>query len=76
MKRVYASLEIDGEEIHRCTGEDSETLRYVVWNTTRHKGKTAKITLVDQSRNWRLLFDMLFEAHLKIPPPDQEETEE
>ena len=64
-KRVSARLEIGGRTRYRATGSDSLRLRFVRWDVSRWKGRSARVVLSDTSPDDRLLFDMLYEADLR-----------
>ncbi len=46
----YVSLWVDGQEVKRATGHQTETMRRVVWDATTWVGKTAKIVIADRSQ--------------------------
>jgi hypothetical protein len=46
---LFVSLEIDGVEVRRTTGEGDELLRARSWRVAPFRGKRARIRVVDQS---------------------------
>ena len=42
-ERIYLELKIDGRMVLRETGDDSETMRRVIWDVTAWKGRQAEI---------------------------------
>ncbi len=49
LERVYLALRVGNQVVLRETGEDSETLRRVVWDVEPWAGKPARIQIVDRS---------------------------
>ncbi|MHB0959121.1 MAG: LamG-like jellyroll fold domain-containing protein [Pirellulaceae bacterium] len=46
----YVALVVDGQEIKRATGHQTETLRHVVWDVTSWRGKQAHLLVADRSQ--------------------------
>lgn len=46
---LYAALVVDGQEILKTTGFNSENMRRVTWDVSRFKNRTAQIRIQDQS---------------------------
>lgn len=46
-KRQYVALEVEGKEVCRSTGLDSEEMREVCWLVPEYTGKNAQIVVVD-----------------------------
>jgi fructan beta-fructosidase len=44
------SLWVEGREVKRTTGHQTESMRRVVWDASAWVGKTAKIVIVDRSQ--------------------------
>jgi capsule synthesis protein PGA_cap len=65
-KRGAVVLLIDGKEITRWTGKDDDRLRLHTFDVQKHKGRKARIELLDASNSGRILFDMFFEAKTKL----------
>lgn len=48
-KQTYVALEIEGVETHRATGHNLELMRVVNWPVAQHRGKRARVRIVDAS---------------------------
>ena len=56
-KRLSVSLQFDGQELFAETGLDSEHLSRREWSIAAHRGKLARLEVLDDSSDGHILVD-------------------
>lgn len=66
---VYMALYVDGEKVKFATGDNTESLKKIVWNISEYKGRKGHIEIVDNdSEGWGhiLVDEIIFSDELPI----------
>ena len=65
---VYVALWIDGKEVKRSTGYNRRVMEYESWDVAEYMGKSARIVLVDQSKEgWGFInADCFYQSDTKL----------
>lgn len=67
-QREYVALWIDGKEVKRSTGYNRRVMEYESWDVAEYMGKSARIVLVDQSKEgWGFInADCFYQSDTKL----------